>query len=118
MSNPRISIGRDGTIIRHNYQNQPPPPPPSSSFYPRSNNRPTYTNYNTGSNKSWGLLIFLSIVLGGFGADRFYAGRTGLGFAKIAAMGCGVGMIWWAIDVFLALTGKQKDNDGNYIKRR
>jgi hypothetical protein len=59
----------------------------------------------------------LSIFLGGIGADRFYAGRIGLGIAKLISMGFGVGIIWWIIDIFLAFTGSQKDSYGDYITR-
>ena len=54
-------------------------------------------------------------MFGAFGADRFYAGRTGFGFAKIASMFFGIGFLWCVIDAFLAIAGKQLDRNGNYI---
>jgi uncharacterized protein YraI/TM2 domain-containing membrane protein YozV len=61
--------------------------------------------------------VVLSIFLGGLGADRFYAGRTGLGVVKILSNFVGIGFIWWLIDIYLALTGKQLDGNGDYITR-
>jgi uncharacterized protein YraI len=59
----------------------------------------------------------LSILLGGIGADRFYAGRIGLGIVKLLSMFVGIGTIWWLIDIFLALMGLQKDSNGDFITR-
>ena len=73
----------------------------------------SYSNY--GSDKSWGILVVLSILLGWLGADRFYAGRWGLGILKILSMFVGVGTIWYVIDVVLAIIGKQEDDCGDYI---
>jgi hypothetical protein len=87
-------------------------PPPSRSSSSSSGNY-SYSNY--GSDKSWGILVVLSISLGWLGADRFYAGRWGLGVLKILSMLVGVGAIWYAIDVLLAITGKQEDDCGDYI---
>jgi len=48
--------------------------------------------------------------LGGFGADRFYAGHIGLGVLKLLTLGaCG---IWALIDIILVATGKFSDADG------
>jgi TM2 domain-containing membrane protein YozV len=74
---------------------------------------PSYSSY--GSDKSWGVLVVLSILLGWLGADRFYAGRFGLGILKALSMLVGIGTIWWIIDVLLAITGKQEDACGDYI---
>jgi len=60
------------------------------------------------SSKNWWLLLVLSISLGWFGIDRFYAGRIGLGLLKLITSG-GWG-IWWLIDVILVLIGKYKDD--------
>ena len=78
----------------------------------------SYSGSSYSSDKSWGVLVVLSIVLGGLGADRFYAGRIGLGIMKLISMFVfGIGVIWWIVDIFLAITGKQKDGDDNYIER-
>jgi hypothetical protein len=86
--------------------------PPSRSSSSSSGNY-SYSNY--GSDKSWSILVVLSISLGWLGADRFYAGRWGLGVLKMLSMLVGVGAIWYAIDVLLAITGKQEDDCGDYI---
>jgi hypothetical protein len=72
------------------------------------------SRYND-SEKNWGVLLALSFFLGGLGADRFYAGRIGLGILKLLSMFVGVGAVWWVIDLFLALSGRQKDCYDNYI---
>ena len=66
---------------------------------------------NTRKNKN--ILIVLSLFFGFIGADRFYAGRIGLGILKFLTVGgwC----VWWLIDFILAIAGKQKDRNGNYI---
>jgi hypothetical protein len=61
--------------------------------------------------------VVLSIFLGTLGVDRFYAGRIGLGIIKLLSNFVGIGVIWWLIDIFLALTGRQKDGYGDYITR-
>lgn len=62
------------------------------------------------SDKDWTTLLILSVVLGGFGADRFYAGHIGLGVLKLLTIGgCG---IWALIDIIMVATGKFTDADG------
>ncbi|BDX52967.1 hypothetical protein JPM7_5740 [Metamycoplasma equirhinis] len=67
------------------------------------------------SNKSRTVLSILSFFFGGWGVDRFYAGRIGLGVAKLLTLG-GLG-IWALIDFILALCGVQKDSEGNAINK-
>lgn len=65
----------------------------------------------TKGKKTWNTAMFLSILLGGFGADRFYLGYTGMGIAKLlTAGGCG---IWWIVDIIMIATGKVQDSSGN-----
>ena len=62
------------------------------------------------SDKDWTTLLILSILLGGLGVDRFYAGHNGLGVLKLLTLGaCG---IWALIDIILVATGKFSDADG------
>jgi len=105
---PRVTIDRYGRIIRHDFQ------PPTRYSQPQ----PAYqrNTYQRSSQKSRTVLIILSIFLGNFGVDRFYAGRFKLGIFKALSHIIGIGFIWWLIDVFLAVIGKQKDSYGNYIK--
>ena len=43
--------------------------------------------------------LILSILIGGWGVDRFYAGDIGLGVGKLlTGGGCG---IWWFVDLFM-----------------
>ncbi len=62
------------------------------------------------TDKDWTVLLILSILLGGLGVDRFYAGSIGLGILKLlTAGGCG---IWWLIDIIMIVTGGFKDANG------
>ena len=62
------------------------------------------------SDKDWTTLLILSVLLGGLGADRFYAGHIGLGVLKLLTIGaCG---IWALIDIIMVATGKFTDADG------
>ncbi|WP_036476019.1 TM2 domain-containing protein [Metamycoplasma spumans] len=67
------------------------------------------------SQKDWLTTLLLSIFLGGWGVDRFYAGRIGLGILKLLTAG-GFG-IWTLIDIILVATGQMKDGEGAYIKQ-
>ena len=62
------------------------------------------------SDKDWTTLLILSVLLGGLGVDRFYAGHIGLGVLKLLTIGaCG---IWALIDIIMVVTGKFTDADG------
>ena len=62
------------------------------------------------SDKDWTTLLILSILLGGLGVDRFYAGHIGLGVLKLLTVGgCG---IWALIDIILVAVGNFTDADG------
>ena len=61
------------------------------------------------SDKDWTTLLILSVLLGGLGVDRFYAGHIGLGVLKLLTIGgCG---IWALIDIIMVATGKFTDAD-------
>ena len=65
------------------------------------------------SEKDWLITLTLSIVVGGFGIDRFYTGSVLLGVLKLVTLG-GLG-VWWLIDLIMLVTGNYKDGDGNRI---
>jgi len=70
------------------------------------------------SDKNWWVLLILSIFLGVFGIDRFYAGNIGLGVLKlILCLAGGIGAIWVLIDIVLVLLGKYEDDMGYPIRR-
>lgn len=54
------------------------------------------------------IAILLSVLLGCYGVDRFYAGDILLGALKlITCGGCG---IWWLIDIFLIMNVIKQKN--------
>ncbi len=58
--------------------------------------------------KSPGKSLWFAGYLGGFGADRFYLGQTGLGILKLlTGGGCG---IWALIDFWYGLPNARKVN--------
>ncbi|QMT98783.1 TM2 domain-containing protein [Mycoplasma tullyi] len=77
---------------------------------PNENQQPEGTSNDRPSSKSRTTVSLLSFFLGGLGVDRFYAGRTGLGIAKLLTGG-GLG-VWALIDFIIALMGNMKDGDG------
>ncbi|MEU5842673.1 NINE protein [Rhodococcus sp. NPDC047139] len=60
----------------------------------------------------------LGILLGGFGAGRFYLDQPGVAVAQIAVtwLTCGIGGIWPLIDGILMLTGKVTDKHGRPLR--
>ena len=68
------------------------------------------------SDKDWTVTLLLSILLGGLGADHFYAGKIGTGVLKlITAGGCG---IWALYDIIMVVTEKFVDSDGNVVTKQ
>ncbi len=67
----------------------------------------------TVSKASRGIALLLAVVLGIFGAHRFYVGRVGTGLAMLFTLG-GLG-IWWIVDIVMVATGQLKDMDGKWV---
>ncbi len=54
------------------------------------------------------IALILSILVGGWGVDRFYIGSIGAGVIKLlTGGGCG---IWWLIDICLIMNATRKKN--------
>ena len=66
------------------------------------------------SEKNFVAALILSILLGGLGVHRFYAGRIVTGILMLLTLG-GVG-IWTLIDIIMIATGSFKDSQGLKIK--
>jgi TM2 domain-containing membrane protein YozV len=69
----------------------------------------------TRSPLNWRTAFVLSLFLGCVGADRFYAGRIGLGLLKLLTFGGCFG--WWIADIVLLWQGQMKDDLGRQIRR-
>jgi hypothetical protein len=67
-----------------------------------------------GPPRSFVVTWLLSLLLGLFGADRFYLGKTGTAVAKLLTVG-GMG-IWYLIDLVLLLLGQQRDRWGRPLE--
>lgn len=67
-----------------------------------------------GPRKSFMTTWILSLLLGTFGADRFYLGKIGSGVAKLLTAG-GLG-IWATVDLVMTLTGNTRDKDGRPLE--
>lgn len=66
------------------------------------------------SDKSRGVALALAIVLGVFGAHRFYTGKIGTGLLQLLTLG-GLG-IWYLYDVILIGAGQFRDADGRRVR--
>ena len=67
------------------------------------------------SDKSRGIAFILAIVLGVFGAHRFYVGKIGTGILQLCTVG-GLG-IWYLYDVIMVAAGSFRDADGRRVLR-
>lgn len=75
----------------------------------------TQENLDGGNKRSRNVAIVLSLFLGWTGLDRYYLGKIGTGILKMITFG-GFG-IWWLIDLFLMVGGKNpKDVTGMELK--
>jgi len=67
------------------------------------------------SDKSRGVALAMAVLLGPFGAHRFYVGKTGTGLLMLATLG-GLG-IWYLYDVILVASGSFRDADARLVSR-
>jgi TM2 domain-containing membrane protein YozV len=67
------------------------------------------------SDKSRGIAFILALVLGVFGAHRFYVGKIGTGILMVITVG-GLG-IWYLYDVVMVASGEFRDADGLRLTR-
>lgn len=58
--------------------------------------------------------LLFCILLGVFGAHRFYVGRIATGIAQFLTLG-GLG-IWWLLDLIMLLTESFKDSEGRRLR--
>lgn len=85
-----------------------------STFNPAPSPMPTEYPPQPPQQKSFLTTWILSLLLGVFGADRFYLGKIGTGILKLVTLG-GLG-IWWLVDLILVLAGKQTDKRGGSLE--
>lgn len=107
----------------HSGPSVPPVPPAPSPFggpYPTSpqgeypSGAYPQVSYDAGPRKSFVAAWLLSLLLGTFGADRFYLGKTGSAVAKLLTAG-GLG-IWAIVDLVMTLTGNTRDIHGRPLE--
>jgi hypothetical protein len=67
------------------------------------------------SDKSRAVALILGLVLGVFGAHRFYVGKIGTGILMLCTMG-GLG-IWYLVDNIMIAAGGFRDAEGRLVKR-
>jgi TM2 domain-containing membrane protein YozV len=60
----------------------------------------------------------LQILLGAFGAGRFYTGHHGIAIAQLVVtlLTCGIGSLWGLIDGILILVNGGTDAEGNVLR--
>jgi hypothetical protein len=67
------------------------------------------------SDKSRAVALVLGLVLGVFGAHRFYVGKIGTGLLMLCTAG-GLG-IWYLVDNIMIASGAFRDADGKLVSR-
>ena len=72
--------------------------------------------------KNWLATLLFAWFLGGFGAHRFYTGKTGTAWAMaiMTLLGCTapISMIWATIDTVMIALGNWKHEDGSDLYER
>jgi TM2 domain-containing membrane protein YozV len=104
--------------------------PTEQSPYPQSYMQPGYgpipdgMNYGTDiygrpmSDRSKVVAGLLGILLGGFGAGRFYMGdtKTGILMLVVTVFTCGLGHLWGVVDGILILVNGGVDAQGRVLR--
>lgn len=67
------------------------------------------------SDKSRSIALVLGLILGIFGAHRFYVGKTGTGVLMLLTFG-GLG-IWYLVDNIMIASGGFRDSDDRLVSR-
>ncbi len=67
------------------------------------------------SERTRGVALPVAVLLGVFGAHRFYVGKTGTGLLMLGTFG-GMGL-WWLYDLILIVAGEFRDKDGRRVIR-
>jgi TM2 domain-containing membrane protein YozV len=67
------------------------------------------------SDKSRAIALVLGLVLGVFGAHRFYVGKIGTGILQLVTVG-GLG-IWYLVDNIMIAAGGFRDAEGRLVSR-
>ena len=70
------------------------------------------------SDKSKLVAGLLGILLGGFGAGRFYTGHTSMALAQlgVSIITCGLGALWGVIDGIMILVNGGTDAEGRTLR--
>jgi hypothetical protein len=97
---PPAPAGTDGRIEEHT--TLPLPPGAASAGF-------SYEPYRTEGRTFVATWLF-AMLLGFWGADRFYLGKIGTAVAKLLTLG-GLG-VWVLVDLILVLFGGQRDREG------
>ena len=67
------------------------------------------------SDRTRGVALPAAVLLGVFGAHRFYVGKPGTGLLMLGTLG-GMGL-WWLYDLILIVAGEFRDADGRRVIR-
>lgn len=89
------------------------PLPPSHAGPAASGPQYSYDAYRTGGRTFLAAWLF-ALLLGFWGADRFYLGKIGTAIAKLLTLG-GLG-VWVLVDLILVLVGAQRDREGRPLE--